>query len=42
VVEADQRDQLEDLLDAERRRELAPELVRDCRGVVKLVDEPDQ
>jgi hypothetical protein len=42
VVEADQRDQLEDLLDAERRRQLARELVRDCRGVVKLVDEPDQ
>jgi hypothetical protein len=42
VIEADQRDQLENLLDTERRRQLAPEPVRDSRGVVKLVDEPDQ
>jgi len=42
VVEANQRDQLEDLFDAERQLQLAPEPVRDSRGVVQLVDEPDQ
>ena len=42
MVEADQRDQLEDLLDAERCREPFPELVGDRRRVVQLVDQPDQ
>src|SRR5437667_380139 len=42
MVEADQRDQLQDLLDAERCREPFPELVGDRRRVVQLVDQPDQ
>src|SRR5436309_14711000 len=42
VIEADERDQLEDLIDTERRRERDPQLFGDARRIVQLVDQPDQ
>src|SRR5947199_9781863 len=42
VVEADQRDRLEDLLEAEGRGQFLPEPIGDRGRVVQLVDEADQ
>src|SRR6267143_4129762 len=42
MVEADQRDQLEDLFDTEGRSKRIPHLVREVRRVVQLIDRPDK
>src|SRR2546430_14060891 len=42
MVEADQRDQFQDLFDAEGRREIVPDLFREICRVVQLIDHSDQ
>src|SRR5262245_5312811 len=42
MVEANQCDQLEDLLDAEGCRKRVPNLLKERRRVVQLVDHPDE
>src|SRR4029453_3001917 len=42
MVEAHERDQLQDLLHAERRGEGIPEPVGDAGSLVQLVDKPDE